>query len=266
MRSSKKIYRTQQGIRKYCSNPPVPSCEFEILLILTVILFVSSGNNIKIYSKCQNESNKIKDNTIKPNITSNKIHENLSGKNSMKRYGKYQDKSSKKKDDVIKLDTVPNETYDGPTEEVKYNYNKRKCVPEFSSNINQFEKATESNNPEQRRIINDKKCDKETGNISLPVAIDKHKEKISTQNCSVENDILLVNNLNSSNINTEEKCSETLLGETLKKDYRGVMVCALLPNGITISGEVAFNFNDVVALKHNNTIIYINENYIISFY
>ncbi|CUU45579.1 hypothetical protein ACUH7Y_01950 [Clostridium beijerinckii] len=338
MHKSKRECRTQESRRINCSYIPIPDCEREILLILTVILFILNNdskriwnrcysgshkkkddttkndidlsklyedifdkNNIKRYDKCQNENSKIKDNRMKNNNAStNKIYENLSDENSIKRHDKCYDESNKIKDDtiepnidysemnetslggnitkkydksrsksrrekeeVIKSDNVQNEAREHLTQEEHYRYSESNSIQVLKSNNEKPEKITKANNLEQYGDINPNKEDKEIGDVSLLVTIDKHSEEIS-----VQNNIQSEKNSNLLNNYTEEKCNKMpiSLGTILKNYYRGAMVSAMLPNGIVVSGEVAFNFNHIVALKYNNIIIFINEDHIISFH
>lgn len=342
MSSSKKIYKVQESIGNHYSYSFLPSCEWEILLVLTVILFVFSENHTKGYSKYQSKNNAFqkdnriklnnessemykdqsvenytteygkyhnenntpkkdsriksnikssemykvqssenytkgygkyqnknntpqKDSRIKPNTESSEMYKAQSREDHIKEYGKYQNESGKKKYSTIKSDIVPNETGKIIAEDF---HKKKDFTSVVSPSINRVKKVMESNDSQQHCTMNDKKNDKEISPISLPVANNSNKEEISITNYFVENNILPLNDSNLLNINTEEDDSNPLtsLGAMLKKDYRGVMVCAIMPNGTTICGEVAFNFNDIVALKYNNTTIFINENNIISFY
>ncbi len=299
MCKSKNIYKTHESIRDNYSYTSIPSCDREILLILTVILFIISQNSSRIYGKYQNENNtkryvnyqskssKKKDNIIKSDIISNEKNEapsevftkncdkeinpvlpiinqfeNAAKSNTSQQHGNINTKNCDKEIDRILL---PIETKESPSEVFPKDFHKE--INPVLPIINQFDNATESNTSQQHDNINNKNCDKEIVPILLPLEINKHPEEISTPDCFIENHIPPINKSNLSDIDTREKYSKTLvpLAKMLKNDYRGVMVCAILPNGITVSGEVAFNFNGIVALKHN-TIIFINENYIISFY
>lgn len=52
----------------------------------------------------------------------------------------------------------------------------------------------------------------------------------------------------------------------IKRDYRGAKIQAVLPNAVVVEGEVVFNFYGVLALKCNNTIVFVNESDVIAFF
>jgi hypothetical protein len=56
------------------------------------------------------------------------------------------------------------------------------------------------------------------------------------------------------------------MASTIKNEYKGTTVSAMLPNSMLVSGEVVFNYDGVVALKQDDKTIFINEKDIITFY
>jgi hypothetical protein len=52
----------------------------------------------------------------------------------------------------------------------------------------------------------------------------------------------------------------------IRNEYRGIKITAMLPTGILVTGEVVFNFKDIIALKCEHTIVFIKEKDIIAFY
>ncbi|MEG0773519.1 hypothetical protein [Clostridium sp.] len=80
-----------------------------------------------------------------------------------------------------------------------------------------------------------------------------------------------VENYNNDSTDTEiefenNSCEEAPLSTLLREDYTGVKVCAILPTGVVVSGEVLSKHYNVISLKHDNTTIFVNEKDILYFY
>ncbi len=54
--------------------------------------------------------------------------------------------------------------------------------------------------------------------------------------------------------------------QVLNSSYRGCLVTVLIQGIGVISGEVVFNFDSILALKHESTIVFINSEMIVAFY
>lgn len=258
MRNSNHLHKNK---KKYYNYTFIPNCESNILLILTVILFTSNQNKTNTHDKYQDKSSKKKNSIIKSNTTYNKTYDTPSEtlphiplliltqllNNNKNNIEIEKDKKSEKHNDILTND------YD------KDHYDEINFLIMLLSIINQLDKSMESNSLQQNDNMNDKNYNNE---------IYKNSEEIPHQDCLAENDIPPLNKSTPLTRDTTEKSKKTHspLSETIKNDYRGVMISAILPNGITISGEVAYNFNGIVALKYDNTIVFINENHIVSFF
>ena len=65
----------------------------------------------------------------------------------------------------------------------------------------------------------------------------------------------------------KERSSLNQIGDTIKRDYKGVNISTLVSDLGIITGEVVFNIKDVVSLKlSNNIIMFINSNSILGFF
>lgn len=89
----------------------------------------------------------------------------------------------------------------------------------------------------------------------------KHDEVVETAEL-----IEYVHKRNQTSSSRDKRKNSFSLFTILDTKYRGCFVNVLIEGAGIVSGEVVLNFDKVLALKNNNTIVFINAEYIVAFY